>query len=111
MKKKTPKYKVDDIVKTKFGNGKIEKVDRLFKVVNEFDGLVTCESTIDSCKLPYRFDGETLEVDYPECDYGSIIVKAKTTTAKFFCYAYSVRIESNSYFVLLSESQVKKVKP
>jgi len=77
---------------------------------NEVDphGLVTSEHTIKGIQLTYRFDGVTLEVDYPEHDYGSWIQKAYTSRSKFIGWAYSVR--TPKMLTAYSEKSLKSAK-
>lgn len=104
-----PAFKVGDevelCVKTLYGEdrGIIVEVDRTFrdvrkiyennKVLEEYDGLVHEERHIKNCVLPYRFDGVTLEIDYPQADYGTFIQKAFTSVAEFHGYCYVVQSE------------------
>lgn len=114
----SPKFKIDDRVqfKERLGctSGVIYEVDRIFKVVDkdgnfERNGLNTSEKTIHSTQLVYRFDGITLEVDFPEQDFGGWIRKAHTEVSKFYCWAYTVRAEQKDYNIGFLEKQVKKI--
>jgi hypothetical protein len=67
------------------------------------DGLATLERTIQSIKLPYEFDGETLKIRIPastlKLKHGEMRENARTRTSKFFGYACTVTTEKmNSVF-------------
>lgn len=87
-------------------SGVIYRIGKLFGEVenNRFvaGGGNIEEDTIKDIQLPYKFDGETLTIDYPETDYTNCIVKAYTNTYKFRCYSYTVAMEK--YGVGLKES-------
>ena len=94
-----PKLKVGDPVKHpkdlyEQTESVITEVHRKYQVVNDdgsFDpgGLCTLEDTIDSCCLPFSFDGEVLKVWYPREDYGTWIQKAYMSESHFVGYSYS----------------------
>lgn len=125
MKQKEPKFAEGDKVsmhrKTLYGEteGVIVEVTKAFRVVRriysggraipEHDGLVTLERDIKqgNYKLPYRFDGVTLEVDFPESDYGSFVQKAYTSVSEFFEYCYTVK--TKEMLTIYSERQLKKI--
>ena len=94
-----PKLKVGDLVKHPKDlydqtESVITEVHRKYQAVNadgSFDpgGLCTLEDTIDSCCLPFSFDGEVLKVWYPREDYGTWIQKAYISESRFVGYSYS----------------------
>jgi len=94
-----PKFKVGDPVKHpkdlyKQTESVITEVHRKYQVVNadgsfDPDGLCTLEDTIDSCCLPFSFDGEVLKVWYPREDWGAWIQKAYISESHFAGYSYS----------------------
>lgn len=102
---KQPKFKVGDTVncsRTLYDEteGVVTEVERVFQDINpdgsfDMDGLATLEHTISSIQIPYEFDGETLKVHYPasviKLTDGELRQNAKTRTAKFKSYAYTVR--------------------
>lgn len=102
----TPKFKIGDKVncpRTLYDEtrGEIVEITRLFRRIDirtgefERNGLDTLENTIRHIQLPYRFDGNTLEIDYPEetikLTNMTIHNKAKTETSKFYGYVYTVQ--------------------
>jgi formate-dependent nitrite reductase cytochrome c552 subunit len=123
-----PKYSLKQIVIIKsktFKNcfGEITEIERLFKEVdrnNNFnpDGLVTLENTIKDCSLPYTFDGETLVIEFPEQDFGTLIRKAFTHTSKFYGYGYTIKLKKSDnikipfddYNIFLNEKSIKPFK-
>jgi len=122
MKQKEAKFeigqKVNMSTKTLYGEveGVIVDITRTYKVVSkvingnsffETNGLVHEERHIHSICLPYRFDGNTLEIDYPQKDYGSFVQKAFTTISEFYGYSYTVKTPKmrTSY----SERQLRKI--
>lgn len=73
-------------------------------------GLVTDERDIPTICIPHRFDGETLEVDYPEAKYaGGWSRAAHTVVSKFYGYSYTVR-DSRGQLYLVSEDQCRRAK-
>jgi hypothetical protein len=96
-KRSEPKFSVGQRVRMVRPNlygeteGVIVRVERNFKSES---GLVTMESTIKSIQLPYRFNGERLEVDHPEQDLGGFIQKAYTHVSVFSGYSYCVEAGS-----------------
>lgn len=98
-----PKFKVGDLVRLSKpdleGNtdGEITRVEKLFKELDPYtgkfkrSGLVTMESTIEAGCLPKRFDGWTLEVDFPQQEFDSFIQKAWTMKSFFYGYACTVK--------------------
>lgn len=93
---------------------KVEEIHRCFAECDARGkfvrgGLHTEERDIKSIELPYRFDGETLQVDFPAATYGDWTQAAHTQTSKFFGYDYSVRGDDNQ-LRLVSEAQCKEVK-
>lgn len=123
MKQKEPKFEIGDKVSmsraTLYGEkeGVIIAFDKNYKavrkiygdgrVLQEFDGLVQEEGHIKNIRLPYRFDGVTLEVDYPETDYGTFIQKAYTSIYEFCGYSYTVK--TDKILTCYSERQLKKI--
>lgn len=96
--------------------GKIVEVERIYQQVNKdgsFDmhGLAHLENTISSICLPYRFDGETLEVDYPESEFkltnGVIKENAYTMKSRFYGWAYTV--ETAKMRCVFSQRQLRKI--
>lgn len=103
MAQKQARFGTDDIVKmskpTLYNEmeGIIISVERNYKQLHShlpadkeaFDprGLVTRESDIQDIKIPYRFDGEYLEVDYPNGD------GFRTERSKFYGYSYTIKTE------------------
>jgi hypothetical protein len=113
---KQPKYKVGDKVRMTSKNlygeneGEITEVEKIFHELDrngEFKvgGLTTLESTINSIRLPYTFDGETLTIEMPQSDLGEIIIKARTHISKFKGYAYTVKTPKMN--TIISESSVR----
>lgn len=122
MKQKKAKFeigqKVNMSTKTLYGEveGVIVERTKIYKVVTrisngrsfpETNGLVHEERRIDSICLPYRFDGNTLEIDYPEKDYGSFIQKAFTTISEFYGYSYTIK--TPKMLTSYSERQLRKI--
>lgn len=112
-----PKFNVGDGVtlkkQTLYGEtvGVVESVERVYKQVEKDgsfsrSGLATRESDIKHGCLPYRFDGETVEVEYPEHDFGGWIQKAHTMKSRFAGYGYTVR--SEKMLTVYSESSLIK---
>lgn len=102
MKQKEPKFEIGQKVSlsspTLYGEtqGVIVERTRCYKVVArvyngysipETNGLLHDERDIPSICLPYRFDGNTLEIDYPETNWG----KACTMVSEFYGYSYSIK--------------------
>ena len=54
------------------------------------DGLWTMESTVGGV-LPFRFDGETIEVEYPASKHGEWTRAAHVLKSRFAGYSYTVR--------------------
>lgn len=113
---KTPKFKKGDRVQHQLNlynetTSEIVEVEKVFKRLDKhtgkFDpqGLVTRESDINSIKIPYTFDGETLTVTYPKgtLNRDRDIVEV----AKFYGYAYVV--ESPKMRSVFSESSLKLI--
>lgn len=99
---KQPKFKIGDKVsmrsKTLYGEteGEIIQFGKDFQELDRYGnfkqgGLVMSERDINNIKLPFKFDGETLTIDYPQRDYGNFIQKAVTIEYKFSGYSYSVK--------------------
>lgn len=97
-----PKFKVGDQVTAKskyngiIARATVENVTRTFSACDangqfERGGLVTVESDIKSICLPYRFDGETLEVDHPETKFATFTMHAHTHRSRFSGYSYTIR--------------------
>lgn len=123
MEQKKPKFEVGQEVSmsrpTLYGESKgvITQSTKLFKCVRkvyadgrsypEHNGLVQEERHIDSICLPHRFDGNTLEVDHPQSDYGTFIQKAFTAVYEFYGYAYTVKTEKIN--TVYSERQLRKI--
>lgn len=122
MKQKEPKFEIGQKVSlsapTLYGEtqGIIVERTRDYKAVTrisnghsfpEIDGLVHEERHIKNICLPYRFDGNTLEIDYPEADYGSFVQKAFTTISEFCGYSYTIKTPKmrTSYY----ERQLRKI--
>ena len=84
-------------------DAEIVAVERVYKEFDEekeafvLDGLLTLEGTIKNIGLPYEFDGETLKVHH----------KNYTRLAKFYDYAYTIKILKTGYSVVLSEASFK----
>lgn len=112
-----PKFQVGDEVKTPMNLyhetfGEVTAVEKIFQEVHsggaldgtfDMDGLATLEHTIESIKLPYKFDGETLEIRIPastiKLKHGEMRENARTRTSKFYGYAYTVTTDKmNSIF-------------
>lgn len=120
MKQKNPKFEIGDKVsmksKTLYGEnvGVVQEITKVFKAVtrvrngnsfDEIDGLVHFEKEIGGIRLPYRFDGVTLEIDYPQQDFGGFIQKAFTTISEFNGYAYTIK--TDKMLTVYSERQLK----
>jgi hypothetical protein len=99
---KQPKFKIGDKVsmrrKTLYGEteGEIIELGKDFQELDRYGnfmkgGLVMSEREIKYISLPFKFDGETLTIDYPQRDFGSFILKAVTTEYKFSGYSYTVK--------------------
>lgn len=96
-----PKFKKDDVVNhppnlCKETESVVEKSDRNFKALLDSgkfdpDGLTIRESDIDSIQLPYKLEGDTLSIEYPETDHGSWVQKARTEVYKFHGYSYNIK--------------------
>lgn len=67
--------------------GEVTEVEKMFKRIDKYsghfdpDGLVTRESDIETIKLPYEFDGETLKVNYD----------GRIETSKLYGFAYTIK--------------------
>jgi hypothetical protein len=121
---KEPKFKVGDEVNTPKNlydetSGEVTQVEKIFQEVGDdgkfdMDGLATLEDTIQSIKLPYKFDGETLNIRIPastiKLRHGEMRENARTRTSKFYGYAYTVTTDKmNSVFSEISLRLKKKV--
>lgn len=115
---KQPKFKIGDKVsmrrKTLYGEteGEIVEFGKDFQEIDRYGnfkqgGLVISEREINSIKLPFKFDGETLTIDYPQGDYGSFIWKAVTIEYKFSGYSYSVK--TPKMLTLYAEKSLRKI--
>lgn len=116
---KEPKVKIGDKVRMSspdlygYTDGEVVEVERMYKKLDKFTGeidpmgLVTGEETINNIKLPYRFDGETLEVDYPETKFGEWTHQARTEKSVF--YGYSVTVETEEMRTMIPERHIKKL--
>lgn len=118
MKELKPKFRIGDEIafRTKYGEhktGEITGIEKTFQVIDprtgkfKHDGLATLERTIENIVLPYRYDGTTLEVDYPEERSGDWTHHAHTTVSKLKGFSYTVKAPDYNYIV--SEEQVKKL--
>ena len=94
---KQPKFKIGDKVTLKTPSlynersGVITAVEKVYKDVN--GTLCHRESDINSISIPYRFDGITLEIDYPETVFSNFTQHAYTKISKFYGYSYTVKTE------------------
>ena len=115
---KQPKFKIGDKVsmrrKTLYGEteGEIIEFGKDFQEIDRYGnfkqgGLIMSEREINSIKLPFKFDGETLMIDYPQGDYGSFILKAVTIEYKFSGYSYSVK--TPKMLTLYLEKSLRKI--
>ena len=115
---KQPKFKIGDNVsmrrKTMYGEteGEITAVDREFLETysnGSFNsrGLMQSERHIETIKLPYTFDGETLTIEHPQRDFGTFILKAVTMVYKFKSYSYVVKTPRINTLYL--EGSLKKI--
>jgi hypothetical protein len=122
MKQKEAKFEIGQKVtmssKTLYGEveGVIIERTKIYKVVtrisngrsfHETNGLVHEERHIHSICLPYRFDGNTLEIDYPQKDYGSFVQKAFTTISEFCGYSYTIK--TPKMLTSYSERKLRKI--
>jgi len=78
--------------------GTVTQVERYFMSVDasgnwEPKGIAcgTAESDIKSIQLPHRFDGTTLEVDFPEAVYSTFTTHAHTQRSQFHSWTYTVQ--------------------
>lgn len=100
-----PKFKVGDPVRMKKPDlyncttGKVVGVEKIFQAFEDgrFDmrGLAILENTIECTSVPYKLDGDTLEIYMPESEFkmsnGDVLKRAaKTRVYKFRDYAYTV---------------------
>jgi len=112
-----PLFKVGDSVShSKDLCGLIESVvteiHREYQVVDsngkfDWNGLCTLEDTIDSCSLPWSFDGKILKVWFPRTDYGDWIQKAYISESHFSGYSYTTKNKEMN--TIWSETSLKLI--
>lgn len=120
VKEITPKFEIGDKVKMRFTDlygekeGTVVERSRMLQAIDPYtgqidpEGLVTDEDHIKSISLPYRYDGYTLEVDFPEADYGGWIQKAYTMKSVVVGWGYAV--ETSQMRTRVAEKDIKKIK-
>lgn len=84
--------------------GIIQSRSRYFANPN---GLNVAEYEISSIRLPYRFDGKTLEVEFPEQRFGHFCQPAYTSTFTFKGWMYAAFSKEYGYVQWLTETDLQ----
>lgn len=108
LQQRKPKFKVGDNVKMLIENlqgettGKVSEVNRIYKEVypgtNEIDpdGLTISENTIKTISVPYKFDGDVLEIQ-----------SSSGKTRKHIFAGYNVVVISEKMNTMINENYVQ----